>query len=125
MLSFFSKRFRTRRPTFLVSVLLTYIVIAIRLSYTGEGVLEFKDFVIAMSGVTKEPLDEWDLKQVFKVFDSNDDSFISPNEMHRAFLTLGIDLTHLEIQDIFHEFDEDDDGLISYDGTYFIFFTLN
>eukprot|EP00111_Clytia_hemisphaerica_P000562 TCONS_00001646-protein len=79
------------------------------------GVLDFIDFVRAMSGVTKEPLDEWDLKQVFKVFDVDDDSFISPPEMHRAFLTLGIDLTRLEINDIFREFDQDDDGLISFE----------
>ena len=99
----------------IVSVTIFTVVLPINI-LTGDGVLEFCDFISVMSGVTKEPLDEWDLKQVFKVFDNNDDSFISPGEMHRAFLTLGIDLTQHELQDIFEEFDEDEDGLISYDG---------
>lgn len=82
---------------------------------TGE--IDFIDFVKMMGKEMKEPLHESDIQTVFDVFDQDGDTFISPEEMHRTFLSLGVDLTAQELNGIFEQYDHDYDGLICFDGS--------
>ena len=68
----------------------------------------------------KEPLHESDIQTVFDVFDQDGDTFISPEEMHRTFLSLGVDLTAQELNGIFEQYDHDYDGLICFDGLFLV-----
>ena len=69
-----------------------------------------------MGKASKEPLQGSDTTHVFNTFDQNGDGFISPEDMHQTFLTLGVDLTTAELNAIFEEYDDDRDGLISIEG---------
>lgn len=69
-----------------------------------------------MGKTTKEPLQEADIEYVFNTFDQNNDTFISPEDMHLTFLTMGVDLTRGEVNAMFEEHDKDRDGLIDFNG---------
>ncbi|XP_057315290.1 uncharacterized protein LOC130656452 [Hydractinia symbiolongicarpus] len=81
---------------------------------SGKGEIDFIDFLTVMGKTMKEPLQEADIEYVFNTFDQNNDTFISPEDMHLTFLTMGVDLTRGEVNAMFEEHDKDRDGLIDF-----------
>ena len=65
----------------------------------------------------KTPQDEEiELRESFKVFDKNNDGYISAGELRQVMMTLGEKLTDDEVEEMIREADVDGDGLVNYEG---------
>ncbi|XP_022138814.1 calmodulin-like protein 8 [Momordica charantia] len=82
----------------------------------GNGTIEFGEFLTLMSKIMKEEAEE-KLKEAFKVFDKNQDGYISANELSHVhvMLNLGEKLTEEEVVQMIREADLDGDGRVNYD----------
>ncbi|KAL9685367.1 hypothetical protein QQ045_022817 [Rhodiola kirilowii] len=82
---------------------------------SGSGGIELGEFLRLMSKKIKEVDAEGELREAFKVFDKNQDGFISPNELKHVMANLGEKLTDKEAEQMIREADLDGDGLVNYD----------
>ncbi|KAJ6931193.1 hypothetical protein NC652_014634 [Populus alba x Populus x berolinensis] len=73
----------------------------------GNGTLDFEEFLNIMGRKQKENVTE-ELKEAFKVFDRNQDGYISANETSD-------DESGREAEQMIREADVDGDGLVSYE----------
>ncbi|PLB53972.1 calmodulin [Aspergillus steynii IBT 23096] len=80
-----------------------------------SGTIDFPEFLTMMARRTKEQDLEEDISEAFKVFDRDDDGFISPEELRQVMISIGEKLTDGEIAEIIREVDRDGDGCIGYD----------
>ncbi|KAL7112974.1 hypothetical protein ACP275_04G034800 [Erythranthe tilingii] len=81
----------------------------------GDGTVDFQEFLIVMSSKIKENVVE-EIKDAFKVFDRDQDGFISAIEQLRnVMINMGERLTEEEAEQMICEVDLDGDGLVSYD----------
>lgn len=82
----------------------------------GDGTVDFKEFLKMMmkKANSKDPYDE--LKEAFKVFDKDQNGFISEAELKQVMLQLGETLSDEELQEMIKEADEDGDGQVNYEG---------
>ncbi|KAL7124032.1 hypothetical protein ABFS83_14G021100 [Erythranthe nasuta] len=78
----------------------------------GNGTIELDEFLIHMAKKLKE-IDE--AKETFKVFDIDQNGYISANEIRQAMVKLGHELTDEEVNQMIREVDLDGDGRISFD----------
>lgn len=76
--------------------------------------IEFNEFLQMMSKQQKDGLNEGALKDAFRIFDKDDDGFISVDELRHIMQSLGEKLTDNELDDMIGEADSDKDGLINY-----------
>lgn len=81
----------------------------------GDGEIDFEEFVTLMARQVTEHDAEDELREAFKIFDSNEDGFISALELKTVMTNLGEKLTDEEIDDMIREADFDKDGVINYD----------
>ena len=58
---------------------------------------------------------EEEIRKVFRVFDKNDNGFISFNELRRVLRNLGEKLSDEEVVEMIEEADLDNDGHINYE----------
>lgn len=65
---------------------------------------------------------EKNLKETFKVFDKNQDGFITRFELKKAMQKLQPDITDDEIGEMLSEADINQDGKIDYEGYFFLEF---
>jgi Ca2+-binding EF-hand superfamily protein len=59
---------------------------------------------------------EEDLKEAFKVFDNDNNGFISQSELRLVMVNLGEKLTDDELKEMILEADIDGDGQVNYEG---------
>ncbi|KAM8713034.1 hypothetical protein ACLKA7_013363 [Drosophila subpalustris] len=80
----------------------------------GDGEIDFFEFLQMMlkrlEGLNKEE----NLMIAFKLFDRDEDGFISPIELRNVMYNLGERCTEEEFNDMMREIDLDNDGKISY-----------
>ncbi|KAB2621436.1 calmodulin-like [Pyrus ussuriensis x Pyrus communis] len=81
----------------------------------GNGTIEFGEFLNLMARKMKENDADDELKEAFKVFDKDQDGYISPNELRHVMLNLGERLTDEEVEQMIREADLDGDGLVNYE----------
>merc|ERR1719436_1539685 len=82
---------------------------------TEDGRIDFPDFLSLMAKKMKEADTEEELIEAFKVFDKNEDGFISALELRDCMKNLGEKLTDAEVDEMIREADMDGDGHINYD----------
>ena len=82
----------------------------------GNGTVDFDEFLSMMikKASCKDPYDE--LKEAFKVFDKDQNGYISEAELKQVMRQLGEELTDEELQEMIREADEDGDGQVNYEG---------
>ncbi|KAB5557490.1 hypothetical protein DKX38_008399 [Salix brachista] len=98
-----------RRPTKEVQEMICDVV-----DLEGNGTMDFEEFLIVMGRKQKENVAE-ELQEAFKVFDRNQDGYISANELRQVMMNLGERLTEEEAEQMIREADVDGDGLVSYE----------
>ncbi|XP_034115761.1 calmodulin-related protein 97A [Drosophila sulfurigaster albostrigata] len=81
----------------------------------GDGEIDFAEFCSLMSKQANEGDADEELREAFKIFDKDEDGFISPAELRFVMTNLGEKLTDEEIDDMIREADFDGDGLINYE----------
>ncbi|XP_042400122.1 calmodulin-like isoform X2 [Zingiber officinale] len=79
----------------------------------GSGAIEFEEFLNLMVRKMKESDSEEELKEAFKVFDKDQNGFISKNE--NVMMSLGEKLTDEEVDQMIKEADLDGDGQVNYE----------
>mmetsp|Transcript_95710 Transcript_95710/g.257261 ORF Transcript_95710/g.257261 Transcript_95710/m.257261 type:complete len:149 (-) Transcript_95710:181-627(-) len=80
-----------------------------------ESKIDFSDFLSLMARKLKDTDTEEELIEAFKVFDRDEDGFISAGELRDSMTHLGEGLSHLEVDEMIKEADLDGDGQINYD----------
>ncbi|KAJ0238974.1 EF-hand domain-containing protein [Hirschfeldia incana] len=83
----------------------------------GNGTIDFPEFLNLMARKTKETRDseEEELREAFRVFDKDQDGFISAADLRHEMLSLVEDLTEEEVDEKIREADVDGDGQINYE----------
>lgn len=80
--------------------------------------MEYSEFEDMMASQIGEPVTGNDMKFYFKKFDTNDDGFITSDELALVMKTFGgKTYSKKEIDDMIKEADVDADGKVSYKGT--------
>ncbi len=83
----------------------------------GNGKIEFSEFVTMMSNAMEEKKDGHEMMKAFKVFDKDDNGFISKSELKQVMVSLeGNKITEQELDEMMSEADLDGDGKINYEG---------
>ena len=82
----------------------------------GNGSIDFPEFLTMMTRKMQrvEDRDE-EIMTAFKIFDQNEDGFISVDELRNVMTHLGEKVTDDEINEMILEADENGDGKINYD----------
>ncbi|ONK64999.1 uncharacterized protein A4U43_C07F32410 [Asparagus officinalis] len=80
----------------------------------GEKNMDFAEFLNQMTRKMKEIDAEEELREVFKVFDRDQNGYITANELRNVMISLGEKLTHEETEQMIREADLDGDGQVDY-----------
>ncbi|KAK7277604.1 hypothetical protein RJT34_22619 [Clitoria ternatea] len=80
----------------------------------GKSSINFEEFLNIMGKKMRESLNE-ELKDAFKVFDRDNDGYISATELRHVMMKLGERLTDEEVEHMIREADLDGDGQVSYE----------
>ncbi|XP_038890963.1 calmodulin-like protein 8 [Benincasa hispida] len=81
----------------------------------GNGSIEFGEFFNLMAKKMKENEAEEELSEAFKLFDMDEDGYISPDELKHVMIHMVEKLTDEEVEQMVNEADLDGDGLIDYE----------
>jgi len=81
----------------------------------GNGTIDFTEFLEMMTKHMKEADNDQELREAFKVFDTDGSGKISSGELKKVMLNLGEQLTDEEIDEMIREADADGDGEVDYD----------
>ncbi|KAL5204698.1 hypothetical protein ABZP36_009569 [Zizania latifolia] len=82
----------------------------------GNGTIEFHEFLAIMKkNLSNNDDDEEELKKAFRVFDKDDNGFISHNELRMVMASLGEEMTEDEIDEMMRTADTNNDGQVDYE----------
>jgi len=81
----------------------------------GNGSIDFPEFLSMMSRKMKEADSEEEIKEAFRVFDVNNNGFITAKELRKVMTNLGEKLTDDEVEEMIKEADKDGDGRVNYE----------
>jgi len=81
----------------------------------GNGTIDFKEFLEMMTKHMKEADCDQELREAFKVFDTDGNGKISSDELKQVMRNLGEKLTDEEINEMIREADDDGDGEVDYE----------
>merc|ERR1712236_65688 len=81
----------------------------------GNGTIEFEEFLSMMKMKASEVDEEAELREAFKIFDRDNDGFISMKELKKVASMLGTMLTKEELDEFMSEADSDGNGKLDYD----------
>ncbi|XP_009386769.2 calmodulin-like [Musa acuminata AAA Group] len=81
----------------------------------GNGTIEFAEFLGLMAHKMKDIDSEEELKEAFKVFDKDQNGYISEAELRKVMMSLGEKLTDEEVAQMIREADLDGDGQVNFE----------
>ena len=81
----------------------------------GSGTIDPQEFLGLMARRTKDTESEEELREAFRVFDKDQNGFISAAELRHVMTNLGEKLSDEEVGEMIREADVDGDGNINYD----------
>ncbi|MCJ1289774.1 hypothetical protein MMC34_001307 [Xylographa carneopallida] len=85
------------------------------LSFSCSGLTEdFSEFLTMMARKMKDTDSEDEIREAFKVFDRDNNGFISAAELRHVMTSIGEKLTDDEVDEMIREADQDGDGRIDY-----------
>ena len=82
----------------------------------GNGTIDFPEFLTMMARKMRDTDSEQEIKEAFKVFDRDNNGFISAAELRHVMTNLGERLTEQEVDEMIRVADVDGDGQIDYAG---------
>src|ERR1700677_4130406 len=78
----------------------------------GNGTIDFPEFLTMMARKMKDTDSEEEIREAFKVFDRDNNGFISAAELRHVMTSIGEKLTDDEVDEMIREADQDGDGRI-------------
>ncbi|CAN6867445.1 unnamed protein product [Brassica oleracea] len=81
----------------------------------GNGTIDFPEFLILMAKKMKDTDSEEELKEAFRVFEKDQNGFISAAELRHVMTNLSEKLTDEEVEEMVREADVDGDGQKNYE----------
>lgn len=81
----------------------------------NDGTVDFSEFLTMMARKTKDHDSQEEIEEAFKVFDRNNNGYISSSELRHVLMSIGDRLTEGEADAMIAEADIDGDGQISYE----------
>lgn len=98
-------------------VLAVVVVVIVKcLSLTGNGEIDFEEFLQMMSKKIKDTDTEEEIRDAFKIFDKDGNGLISAHELKQIMANLGEKLTDEELDEMMREADLNGDGHIDFEG---------
>ncbi|TMW98968.1 hypothetical protein EJD97_003250 [Solanum chilense] len=94
---------------------LCHMISEVDADHHDNGTMEFIEFLNLITKKMKETDLEEELKEVFKVFDKDQNGFISATDLRHVMINLGEKLTEEEAQQMIREADLDGDGQVNFD----------
>ena len=88
----------------------------------GNGTIDFPEFLTMMARKMRDTESEEEIKEAFKVFDRDNNGYISAAELRHVMTNLGERLTETEVDEMIREADVDGDGQINYEGKLLLLF---
>ncbi|XP_071722374.1 calmodulin-6-like [Rutidosis leptorrhynchoides] len=80
----------------------------------GSGAIDFPEFLNMMAKKMEDTNYEKELKEAFRVFDKDQNGFISATELNHVMMNLGQKLNKQEVDQMIQEADIDGDGQINF-----------
>ena len=84
--------------------------------WTGNGTIDFPEFLTMMARKMKETDSEDEIKEAFRVFDKDGNGFISAAELRYVMTHLGEKFTDEQVDEMVREADIDGDGQVKNKG---------
>lgn len=81
----------------------------------GNGTIDFGEFLDLMAHKIKDLDSDEELREAFKVFDKDQNGYISAAELRHVMINLGEKLTEEEVELMIKEADTDGDGQVNYE----------
>lgn len=81
----------------------------------GNGTIDFREFLDLMAHKMKDFDSDEELREAFKVFDKDQNGYISAAELRHVMINLGEKLTEEEVEMMIKEADTDGDGQVNYE----------
>jgi calmodulin len=78
----------------------------------NNGTIDFPEFLTMMARKMKDTDSEEEIREAFKVFDRDNNGFISAAELRHVMTSIGEKLTDDEVDEMIREADQDGDGRI-------------
>ena len=111
-----------KNPKYYVISIITLILFLILLYHTGNGTIDYSEFLTMMSRKMTECDHDEEIREAFRVFDKDGNGFISAAELRHVMTNLGEKLTDEEVDEMVQEADIDGDGQVNYEGRWNVFF---
>ena len=84
--------------------------------FSGDGSIDFLEFLEVMASKIGENSFEDDLREAFQLFDRDNNGYISKREMRFVMSSLGEQITDAGVDNMMREVDLDGDGRVNYEG---------
>ena len=81
----------------------------------GNGTIDFPEFLTMMAWMMKDLDTEDEIREAFRVFDADDNDFISTADLRNIMTNLGEDLTDEEVDQMIRVAGIDEDDRLSYE----------
>nr|XP_033810170.1 calmodulin-like isoform X2 [Geotrypetes seraphini] len=81
----------------------------------GKDTICFPEFLTLMASKMKDTDSEQEIREAFRVFDKDNNGFISAAELRHIMTNLGEKLTDEEVDEMIHEADVDHNGQLNYE----------
>nr|CDS34249.2 calmodulin [Hymenolepis microstoma] len=83
--------------------------------FSGDGAIDFKEFVTLAINSVNDAENNEQLLNTFRLFDKDNNGFISPAELRQVLTALGEKLHEGQVEEMIRNIDRDRDGRINYD----------
>lgn len=83
---------------------------------SGDGSIDFLEFLEVMANKMGEHTFEDDLRDAFQLFDTDCNGYISKRELTFVLTSLGEQITDAAVENMIKEVDLDGDGRVNYEG---------
>ena len=87
--------------------------------FSGSGHIDFNEFLVMMSQ-TKQKTGELELRQAFRLFDADNDGFITFDDLKRVMRNCGENLSDSELKHMFTKADVNNDNRVDMKGKWLL-----